>query len=166
MRTALYDLGDAAFADLAYDAPVELAAVAHYPDEPPSPDGPRHPLVVQLHGIWITCADEEVDDRRETAVADRNEEAAARAYAALLRWPCRPGVEPLPSERGYDYLGEHLASHGFVVVSVRANGINAGPMGEAAFAARVRPINAHLAMWRQLTQAVPAARSDLRSSIT
>src|SRR6185437_3977732 len=31
-----------------------------------------------------------------------------------------------PSELGYDYLGEHLASHGYVFVSVDENFLNAG----------------------------------------
>lgn len=151
VRRASYDLGDAALADREYGAPVELAAVVHYPDEPVPTRGRPRPLVMQLHGMWITCADEKADDVREAAEKSKDQQALTRAYQAFMRWPCPSGVPPLPSERGYDYLGEHLASHGFVVVSVRANGVNAGPMGEAAYAVRARLLNAHLDMWRELT---------------
>jgi predicted dienelactone hydrolase len=34
-------------------------------------------------------------------------------------------MESIPSYTGYDYFGELLASHGFIVVSVSANGIAA-----------------------------------------
>ena len=40
-------------------------------------------------------------------------------------WPCAAGWETIPSFQGYDYLAENLASWGYIVVSVSANGINA-----------------------------------------
>jgi hypothetical protein len=46
--------------------------------------------------------------------------------SALLQWPCsQQGSQSIPSYKGYDYLSEVLASHGYVVVSISANGINA-----------------------------------------
>ena len=46
--------------------------------------------------------------------------------AAFLQWPCtQTGRTPIPSYKGYDYVSEVLASHGYVVVSVSANGVNA-----------------------------------------
>ena len=57
----------------------------------------------------------------------------------------------MPSHRGYDYLAQHLASHGFVVVSIGANGINAGSsQGADDFPVRAALMNKHLAMWQQL----------------
>ena len=43
----------------------------------------------------------------------------------FLQWPCTRNKQPIPSYKGYDYVSEVLASHGYVVVSVSANGINA-----------------------------------------
>ncbi|WP_395372938.1 hypothetical protein OHU45_37220 [Streptomyces tubercidicus] len=45
-------------------------------------------------------------------------------------WPCAPGTRPIANERGYDYLGQKLAGQGFIVVSVRANGINAASVSD------------------------------------
>jgi hypothetical protein len=45
--------------------------------------------------------------------------------AAFLQWPCSDGRTPIPSYKGYDYVSEVLASNGYVVVSVSANGVNA-----------------------------------------
>ncbi len=39
--------------------------------------------------------------------------------------PREDGHQPIPSHLGYEYWGENLASHGYVVVSIGANGINA-----------------------------------------
>jgi hypothetical protein len=148
VATVSYDLGDDAFQDPAYESPVELAAVVHYPRDLGA-GGPR-PLVVQLHGSWWTCADREAEAALKAAEEAGDEEAAGLAAQALGGWPCASGVTPLPSERGYDYLGENLASHGFVVVSIRANGINAGSLVNA-YPARAHLINKHLAMWQRLS---------------
>jgi hypothetical protein len=43
-----------------------------------------------------------------------------------------------------------LASQGFIVVSVSANGVNAGQLGETADMARAAVVNKHLALWAQL----------------
>ena len=45
--------------------------------------------------------------------------------AATGEWPPAGGRLLIPSYRGYDYLGDVLASQGYVVVSVSADGINA-----------------------------------------
>jgi len=72
----------------------------------------------------------------------------------------------VPSEEGYGWLGEHLASHGFVVVSIDAAAFNALPVvgglrGENH--ARALLMLAHLDLWRAWEaageQAVP--RVDL-----
>ncbi|WP_215544364.1 hypothetical protein [Amycolatopsis sp. CA-230715] len=148
VKVAAYDLGDGAFQDPAVPGPIELAAVVHYPARLGST--PR-PLIVQLHGSWWTCADRRAEADLRAAEQRHDETAARQAREALGGWPCRPGVPPLPSERGYDYLGDQLARAGFVVVSLRANGINAAGTGLDAYGARARLINKHLAMWRDLS---------------
>ncbi len=139
VATLTYTLGDSAFhvpgfhvdptdTDL---APIELTGVVHYPRDL---SGGPYPLVLLLHGLAETCAD-------RTAPPFSHE---------LNQWPCASGTPPIPSYRGYDYLGENLASHGFVVVSISANGVNVGDQGMQD-PARAALINKHLAMWQQLT---------------
>ncbi|WP_019144238.1 Ig-like domain-containing protein [Aeromicrobium massiliense] len=40
-------------------------------------------------------------------------------------WPCAAGQVPIPSYAGYDGTARALASHGYSVISIAANGINA-----------------------------------------
>ena len=40
-------------------------------------------------------------------------------------WPCRAPFAEIPSQLGYDYIQQVLASQGYATVSVRVNGINA-----------------------------------------
>jgi dienelactone hydrolase len=114
-----------------YELTPGLPAVVHHPADV---SGVR-PLVVVLHGLFATCA-------------DRN---ANGDYAKLYRWPCEEGIEPIPSYRGYDYLGSDLAAKGFVVVSINANHINGGQHGPDDFADRAALINEHLAAWQRLS---------------
>jgi hypothetical protein len=119
-----YKLGDTAFSTPGYQSPNEIAAVVHYPTNLGSG---KFPLIIQIHGSWQACAS-----------------------AGVKGWPCPDGVEPIPSYRGFDYLGEKLAERGYVVVSIGANGINAGSMNNA-YPARAQLINRHLQLWQQLS---------------
>ena len=97
-----YNFGDTAFTATGFPGPIELIASIHYPTGLSA--GP-YPVIVLLHGRHATCF---------------------VGGAALLQWPCtQQGSQSIPSYRGYDYLSEVLASHGYIVVSVSANGINA-----------------------------------------
>ncbi|HEV3473608.1 MAG TPA: hypothetical protein VG408_10500 [Actinomycetota bacterium] len=65
------------------------------------------PLLILLHGRHGTC---ELVERFES-----------------FGFPCPdapPVIRDVPSYLGYEYLAAHLASHGFVVDSISANGIN------------------------------------------
>lgn len=126
---AEYSLGDRAFQVPGFltepggpVADLELTAVVHAPRRLVG----RHPLVLLAHGYWQPCGN-------------------AEDWA----WPC-PAGDPFPSYRGYDYLGEELARQGFVVVSISANGVNAGMLGETADVARAALMSKHLEMWRDL----------------
>jgi hypothetical protein len=167
VATAAYDLGDSAlrvpgfFAvdratggpDRGRVAPIEVRAVVHHPA---GAGGGPYPLVVILHGDRETCADRAAAKRSDAAyraaVRGDREAAAAldEARAALVRWPCAPGTPPVAGFRGYDYLGERLASHGMVAVSVSANGVAAGAAGPAQDAARAALVNRHLELWQQV----------------
>lgn len=97
-----YNFGNAAFQPTDLPGPVELLASIHYPAN--LPGGP-YPVILFLHGRHVTCF---------------------VGGSTLLQWPCTAkNSQPIPSYRGYDYVSEVLASHGYVVVSVSANGVNA-----------------------------------------
>lgn len=136
-----YSLGDRAFQVPGFhsrpDGPVadlELTAVVHAPRTLVG----KRPLVLLAHGYWQTCKD------------------------GTWVWPCARG-DAFPSYRGYDYLGEELARQGFVVVSVSANGVNAGEMGTPADIARARLMSKHLELWRDLNDGKGPLAARLRA---
>ena len=97
-----YNFGDTAFQPSNFPGPVELLASIHYPTNLSA--GP-FPVIVFLHGRHATCFN--------------------GAGGQFLQWPCTNGRTPIPSYQGYDYVSQVLASHGYVVVSISANGVNA-----------------------------------------
>ncbi|MFE7603130.1 alpha/beta hydrolase [Streptomyces sp. NPDC057494] len=148
VATVTYDLGDRAYRLPGTGEPVEMAATVHYPEELGST--PR-PLVVLLHGWHETCADRSAAAARDAAEQAGDWDAYEAASGKLFSWPCAPGTPRIASERGYDYLGERLARDGFIVVSLRANGITASSVsGDENASARADLINRHLALWQRL----------------
>ena len=129
-----YGFGDAAFAPDSLPGPVELRAVVHSPVE--LDDGP-FPIVIVLHGRHSTCYDPDGSN------GDPFENASQE-------WPCGSDHQPIPSYHGYDYWGAQLASHGYVVVSIGANGINAadGEAEDGGAEARAELVEAHLELWQ------------------
>jgi hypothetical protein len=120
VAVAEYDLGERAFTDPQSGTLSEVRAVVHYP---------RHPVgklsvIVQAHGSWWACDSQDA-----------------------LEWPCESGARPFPSYRGYDYLGNELARHNFVVVSISADGINQTSFD---YGDRARLVNRHLTLLRDL----------------
>ncbi len=76
------------------------------------PEGPGpYPLAVFLHGNHSTCG--RVQNPGGPRVDSSSEFTSQGA--------CPEGMVEAPSYRGYDYLATHLASHGYVVVSINAN---------------------------------------------
>lgn len=97
-----YNFGDTAFQPSNFPGPVELIASIH---SPTNLSGAPLPVIVLLHGRHATCF---------------------KGGSVLLQWPCtQKGSQPIPSYQGYDYFSQVLASHGYVVVSISANGVNA-----------------------------------------
>jgi hypothetical protein len=97
-----YNFGDTAFQPSDFPGPVELLASIHYPT---NLAGGPFPVILFLHGRHATCF--------------------SGGGGQFLQWPCTNGRLPIPSYQGYDYVSQVLASHGYVVVSVSANGVNA-----------------------------------------
>ncbi len=64
-------------------------------------------------------------------------------------WPPPVGSAQIPSYAGYDYIGSLLASYGYVVVSIGANGINFfdNSTADRGMLARAELIQKNLDMW-------------------
>jgi hypothetical protein len=123
---AEYDLGDQAFQPSELGDKVELVGDVHHPTDLSA--GP-FPLVMFMHG---------------------NHSACYRRSATKYRWPCPDGWKPLPNHEGYDYIGRRLASHGFIVVSVSANGVNVlgNRVADTGMRQRGEVLDRHLDLWR------------------
>jgi hypothetical protein len=123
-----YSYGLTAFTPTGFPGPVELIASVHYPTDLSA--GP-FPLVIFLHGRHRTCYD---------------------GANAVFAWPCTAPYQPIPSYRGFDYISTVLASHGYVVISLSANGISAQDAATDDFGALARAelIQKHLDIWSSL----------------
>ncbi|HZH30279.1 MAG TPA: hypothetical protein VEY11_05910 [Pyrinomonadaceae bacterium] len=120
-----YNYGDSVFQPSGFPIAVEVRASVHYPTALAA----SYPVIVFMHGRHATCY---------------------RSSTAALRWPCRSTEQPIPSFQGYDYIAEKLASNGYVVVSVSANGINAydNNVNDLGMQARAELIQHHLGRLR------------------
>jgi hypothetical protein len=98
-----YDLGDTAIELTGLGGrKAEIRAEAYLPKT-----SGKRPLVLFLHGRHSACF---------------NPESWTTSNS---QWPCPAGQRPIDSFKGYDGPAEALASHGYAVVSVSANGVNA-----------------------------------------
>jgi hypothetical protein len=120
-----YNYGNSVFRPTGFPISVELRASVHYPT---GLSGGPYPVVVFMHGRHATCY---------------------RNSTATLRWPCLNNEQPIPSFAGYDYVAQNLASNGYIVISVSANGINAydNNVTDLGMQARAELIQRHLSQW-------------------
>ncbi len=93
--------------------PVRLNGVISVPTEGTGP----YPVVVILHGTHPGCP--EIDH--------------------VDRWPCDPSVEQ-PNYRGFSYLAQHLAAHGYIALSMNINAENTFGFGEPTAGERLKQI--------------------------
>ncbi|WP_162641644.1 hypothetical protein [Streptosporangium sp. 'caverna'] len=99
-----YNLGDTAITLAGLGGrQAEIRAKVYLPKEATG----RLPLVVFQHGRHSSCYNPVT---RQTSNST---------------WPCPAGQQPILSFTGYDGPADVLASHGYAVVSVSANGVNA-----------------------------------------
>ncbi|MFJ9242194.1 hypothetical protein [Streptomyces sp. NPDC101776] len=109
-----------------YPQPIEMKAVVVAPKGATG----KRPLALFLHGRHYTCYTPGTED----ITGD---------------WPCPAGTKSVPSYRGYLRDQQLLASHGYVTVSISANGINAqdADAEDAGAQARSSLVRLHLARW-------------------
>ncbi|MBK7893097.1 MAG: hypothetical protein IPJ84_20245, partial [Bdellovibrionales bacterium] len=103
----------------------------------------KRPLLMFLHGNHGTCG---------SGSAPRNDSSCQYTNEGI----CPDGSIVTLTTRGYNYVAEHLASWGYVVVSINANrGITCGG-GDSddwgLILARGRLILKHLQYWNQWTE--------------
>lgn len=116
--------------------PVPVEMVGHVVE--PAADaatGPR-PLVLFLHGRHSVC----YDPKDPEAYGD---------------WPCQAPLREIPSQLGYDYIQQVLASQGYATVSVRVNGINGQDwrLPDGGADARAEIVEHHLDHWAGIAAA-------------
>lgn len=88
-----------------------------------------YPLVLFLHGQHRPCY-------------------VVATNAGSDDWPCtNPGLAPVPSYRGYDYVAQILASRGMIVASISSNGINAAKEVGTAIEHRRLLLQHHVNAW-------------------
>lgn len=96
-----YDAGAALVGMPGAIYPQELEGSIHFPVGAPG----KLPVIVFLHGRHSSCA---------------------YLGTQFLGYPCpdTSATASVDSYKGYDYMAENLASHGYLVMSIDANGIN------------------------------------------
>ena len=125
---AQYNQGDLAFSTPSFPVGIEVRGSVHYPSD--LVNGP-YPVLLFLHGRHETCF---------TTLNPSN---------TSLTWPCASGDESITSYEGYDYVASFMASHGYIVISISANAINAtdNSVGDYGMAARGELMQHHLNLW-------------------
>jgi hypothetical protein len=116
-----------AFQPSGFPAPVEQLGVVWHPTNMGTN---VYPLILFLHGKHATCY-------------------SGSTWSGAF--PCPTGYQPIENYRGYDYLAQRLASQGYIVVSISANGINAMDdrlSTDGGAYARAQLVQKHLDIWR------------------
>ena len=127
---AEYNLGILSYAPppaAEFPANMEEIGSVHYPSD--LSNGP-FPVIMILHGRHDVCYD--------TVTLNTSSE-----------WPCTGSTKPIASYEGYDYLANTMASHGYIVISISANSINAidDTLADAGMNARGVLTQHHLDLW-------------------
>lgn len=138
VATTNYNLGEQVFQPSKLKKKVEIKAKVKFPKDL---GGGPYPLVVFMHGNHSTCFRQDRD---------------------RSQWPCKDGWKPLPSHTGYDYVAEPLASHGYVVVSISVNGVNAlgSRLDDTGMRQRGEVLDRHLRLWRRWSTTGGGALGD------
>jgi len=123
-----YSLGNLAFNPPSFNFNVEVRGIVHYPTNLSS--GP-FPVLIFLHGRHSACYNPTFNTTNPN------------------NWPCSNGDLEIPNYKGYNYLAQHFASHGYIVISISANAISVddNSHGDSGMKARAELIQHHLDLW-------------------
>ncbi|MBX9766032.1 MAG: hypothetical protein K2X47_02065, partial [Bdellovibrionales bacterium] len=140
------------------DMETEIWARTFVPKTPPSG---KLPLLVFLHGNHSTCGRPQGNIR-----VDDN-------CAYTDSGTCPAGYVVTPNHLGYDYLGKHFASHGYIVVSINANrGITCRNGGSGGDSGQILPRGRmtlrhlqQLSQWHKNGQTPSSVNFDFRAKI-
>lgn len=123
-----FNLGDLAYKPDSFPNYVELRGSVHYPT---SLAGGPFPVIVLLHGRHSTVY------------------KTSAPGTTGLAWPPPVGYESIISFDGYDYFARTMASHGYIVISVSCNAINAADnsLTDRGMNARGQLMQKHLDLW-------------------
>ena len=123
-----YNLGDLAYKCPSFPDSVEVIGSVHYPT---GLAGGPYPVIIFLHGRHESCY--EISTPANTDGV----------------WPCPTGWTSITSYEGYDYLANQMASHGYIVISISCNAINAtdNSVGDYGMQGRGELVQHHLDLW-------------------
>ncbi|WP_370264109.1 hypothetical protein [Limnobacter sp.] len=109
----------------------------------------KMPVILLMHGRHQTCE----TDLLQLPVLIADDDTCPNVNGV---------VGPADSYKGYQYLVDHLASHGYAVISVDANDINdndgSPASGDAGANARAQLIQAHLDAFRDIEETGASTR--------
>ena len=128
-----YNLGDMAYKPADFPDSVEVRGSVFYPSAMTTAAA-KYPVIFLLHGRHDTCYD-------------------TSSLSTSGVWPCPPGSAPITSYEGYDYLANNLTSHGYIVISVSCNSINAtdNSVGDYGMQGRAELLQHHMDLWNTWT---------------
>ena len=124
-----FDLGDLAYKPDSFPNKVELRGSVHYPT---GLIGGPFPVIVLLHGRHSTVY------------------KTSAPGTTGLSWPPPIGYQSITSFEGYDYFARTMASHGYIVISVSCNAINAADnaLADRGMNARAQLMQKQLDLWK------------------
>lgn len=121
-----------------FDEQVDILGVIRYPVLSAGASAPANgfPLILFQHGRHSTCSTTGDASGSESSGTDCESE----------------GLVPIRSDLGYDYIAETMASHGYVVLSIDVNDINAmdSASNDQGITARAEVILHHLDIFRDI----------------
>jgi len=129
VSTGSYNLGDLAFNAPSFPKDIEMRGSVHYPS---SLNGGPFPVLVLMHGRHETCY------------------KTSSPSVTTEDWPCISGYQSITSFEGYNYFATQMASHGYIVISISTNAINAddNSIADRGMAARAELMQHHLDLWK------------------
>ncbi|MGC4056915.1 MAG: PKD domain-containing protein [Chitinophagaceae bacterium] len=123
-----FDLGDLAFKPDSFATNVEMRGVVYYPT---GLAGGPYPVLFLMHGRHVTTYN------------------VSNPSSTNLTWPPASGFQSITSFEGYNYFAQLMASHGFIVVSVSVNAINArdNARSDLGMNARAQALQHYMDLW-------------------